>query len=359
MKVVRIVGARPQFMQVPPVRNVLLAAGHTHILIHTGQHYDYAMSQGQLDDLGIGAPDYNLEVGSGPQGMTTGRMIEKIEALLMELRPDLVVVDGDTNSTLASAIAVVKLGIPLVHIEAGVRERDRSRPEETNRILTDHCADINCAPVPRALEHLRREGLGEKSLLTGDVLLDCLCLYEQKADAKILTELGLKSHHFHLMTLHRPENTDHENYARFCAIMRAVSILDKPVIWPLHPRSAPILTRYQQEGKPLGMVRVVPPLTYLQLLALLQQCDMVLTDSGGLPREAAWNGKRCAMLSRLETWHDLVEKGWATIGKTDEASLVHAIEHARPADAVAARAFFGSGQAAARILEAIESRVAI
>ena len=207
MKIARIVGARPQFMQVPPLRNALIAAGHTHLLIHTGQHYDYAMSQGQFDDLGIGAADYNLEVGSGAQGMMTGRMIEKIEALLLELRPDMVVVDGDTNSTLATAIAVAKLHIPLVHIEAGVRDFDRSRPEEINRILTDHAADVNCAPIPRALENLRRENLGEKSLLTGDVLLDCMCLYEGKADPVILPELGLKDGQFHVMTLHRPEKT--------------------------------------------------------------------------------------------------------------------------------------------------------
>src|SRR5487761_1037940 len=356
MRIARIVGARPQFMQVPPLRDTLLAAGHEHILIHTGQHYDYALSQGQLDDLNLGAPDYNLLVGSGPQGETTGRMLAALESLLDQIKPDLVVVDGDTNSTLAGALAVTKMHWPLVHVEAGLRDFDRSRPEEINRVLTDHIATLNCAPVPRALANLRNENIGARSILSGDLLLDCLCRSEARADESILCELKLQSGGYYLMTLHRPENTDFGRYDRFCYILGVVAALDKPVIWPVHPRAQPILKRYTEEAGSLGAIRPIAPVTYLKMLALVQGCGMVLTDSGGLPREAVWSGKRCVMLFSVDTWHDLLDQDWATIGKNDKASIESAIEAARPPDASAARAFFGGGKASEAIARATETR---
>lgn len=357
MKIARIVGARPQFMQVPCLRNAMLDMGWTHILVHTGQHYDYELSQGQCDDLQLGTPEYNLDVGSGPPGMVTGRMIERIEALLDDIRPDIVVVDGDTNSTFATAMAVVKTTIPLVHVEAGLRDFERGRPEEVNRTLTDHAADLNCAPVARAMGYLAQENLSARSVLTGDLLLDCLCHYERRADGSILKELGLSSHRFHLMTLHRPENTDLRQYKRFCDIMSVAVELDLPVVWPVHPRTEAILNRYIDDGKPLGAVRTVAPLTYLRLLALLQNCDMVLTDSGGLPRESAWCGKKCVVLYGSNIWPDLVEQGWSTLGSTNKDSIEKGVNEAVVPDYHAARAFFGGGQASMRVVDAIRTRL--
>lgn len=356
MKIVRIVGARPQFMQVPSVRNAVLEMGWTHILVHTGQHYEYALSQGQCDDLELGKPDFNLHVGSGPPGMVTGRMIERIEALLGEICPDIVLVDGDTNSTLATAMAVVKTPIPLVHAEAGLRDFERGRPEEINRTLTDHASDLNCAPVARAMDSLAQENLSSRSVLTGDLLLDCLCLSERRADGSILKELCLSSARFHLMTLHRPENTDLSQYRRFCDVMSVASKLDEPVIWPVHPRSQPILSRYLDDGKSLGAVRTVAPLTYLRLLALLQNCEMVLTDSGGLPRESVWSGKKCVVLYGSNIWPDLIEQGWAKLGSGDRASMEKAVQEAVTPDSLAARNFFGGGEASRRVVDAIRTR---
>jgi UDP-N-acetylglucosamine 2-epimerase len=343
-------------MQAPCLRTQILERGFTHILVQTGQHYDYALSQGQCDDLDLGRPDYDLAVGSNSHGAATGRMIERIEGLLADIRPDIVVVDGDTNSTLAAAIAVAKTPVPLVHVEAGVRDFERACPEEINRTLADHAADLNCAPIRRALDNLVRENLGARSVLTGDLLLDCLCQNENRADGTILKELLLKSGRFHLMTLHRPENTDLIKYERFCDIMSVVSQLDLPVIWPVHPRVEPVLKKYADQGKPLGAVRLVAPLTYLRLLALLQNCEMVLTDSGGLPREAVWSGKKCIVLYGSDLWPDLIEQGWVKRGGSNRASIEKAVREAVVADAHAAREFFGGGQAAQKVVEAIQAR---
>lgn len=357
MKIVRIVGVRPQLMQVPSLRTAILEQGFTHILVHTGQHYDYALSQGQCDDLELGKPDYNLDVGAAGHGAATGRMIERIEALLDGIKPDIVVVDGDTNSTLAAAIAVAKTPIPLVHVEAGLRDFERGRPEEINRTLTDHAADLNCAPVPRAIDNLTRENLGSRSVLTGDLLLDCLCQYEKRADRSILAELQLSPGKYHLMTLHRPENTDLSQYERFCDILSVASQLDLPVVWPAHPRVQPILKKFGDAGKPLGAVKLIEPLTYLRLMALLQNCQMVLTDSGGLPREAAWTGKKCVVLYASDMWPDLVEQGWAKLASTGRKSIEKAVGEAVVPDAHRAREFFGGGQAAKRVVEAIRGRL--
>jgi UDP-N-acetylglucosamine 2-epimerase len=354
MRIARVVGARPQFMQLPALMAALKEAGHEQVLVHTGQHYDHNMSEQFFADMGLPRPDINLEIGSGSHGAATGRIVERFEQTLREILPDAVVVDGDTNSTLGAALAAVKLHIPVVHIEAGLRDFDRRRPEEINRILTDHASELNCAPIPRALENLRHEGLGPRSVLTGDVLLDCFDIYRPRRSMRVREELGLAEGGYHVMTLHRPENTDLSEEARFNAIMSVVTSLDKPVVLAVHPRTQPIIDRFRAQAGGLGSLKVIPPVSYFEMLGLLDGCDCVLTDSGGLPREAAWSGKRCVMLFRVDTWHDLLGHGWATIGKTDSASIRSAFEAARPADAAAARAFFGGGQSARRIVAALD-----
>lgn len=358
MKIARVVGARPQFMQLPALIAALDAAGHRQVLVHTGQHYDHSMSEQFFADMGLPKPDINLEVGSGSHGATTGRIVERFEEVLRQVGPDAVVVDGDTNSTLGAALAAVKLHIPVAHIEAGLRDFDRRRPEEINRILTDHASELNCAPIPRALENLRREGLGARSELTGDVLLDCFDIYRPRRSMRVRQELGLADGGYHVMTLHRPENTDLAEEARFRDIMSVVTTLDKPVIFATHPRTQPILDRFTTQGGKLGSLRPIPPVSYFEMLGLLEGCDCAFTDSGGLPREAVWYGKRCVMLFRVDTWHDLLENGWATIGKTDRASIETAFQEARPADADAVRAFFGGGRSAQRIVARLERLLA-
>ncbi|MFN9279792.1 MAG: non-hydrolyzing UDP-N-acetylglucosamine 2-epimerase [Betaproteobacteria bacterium] len=355
MKILRVVGARPQFMQVPVVRDMLLSQGHEHVLLHTGQHYDDSMSAVFFRELGIPDADLNLGVASLGHGAMTGRMMEGIERAIQEHKPDAVLVDGDTNSTMAAALAAVKLHVPVVHIEAGLRDFDRKRPEEINRVVTDHVATRNCAPIPRALDNLRHEGRAEVSALTGDVLLDCYLRYFERRSHRMVQDLGLQPGGYHVSTLHRPENTDAANAARFADIMGFMASLDKPVILPLHPRSRTIVEQWQAVGGQLGSIRLIPPVTYLEMLALLEGADCVITDSGGLPREAVWTGCRCVMLFREDTWHDLLDNGWATIGKTDRASIETAYAQARRPDVSATRAFFGGGQASRRVVEQLTS----
>lgn len=357
MKIARFVGARPQFMQVPPLMGKILEAGHQHVLVHTGQHYDADLSDVFFRDLGIPEPDYNLNVGSGSHGKATGIMLERTEQVLQAINPDVVLVDGDTNSTLAAALAAVKLHIPVVHVEAGLRDFDRRRPEEINRIATDHCSDLNCAPIPRALQNLENEGLGARSVLTGDVLLDCLVHYEKHFSKACQLKLNLKPMQYHVMTLHRPENTDFEFYPRFCEIMAAVGNVGLPVIFPVHPRTQPILKKYIEEHGSTGDIQPIAPLSYFEILGLVSDCDTVFTDSGGLPREATWLGRRCVMLFKVETWHDLLGNGWAQIGMTDRTSIEKAFERSRPANSKATRDMFGAGKASHRIVEAINAHL--
>ncbi|WCM89328.1 non-hydrolyzing UDP-N-acetylglucosamine 2-epimerase [Acidovorax sp. NCPPB 3576] len=355
MKVLRVVGARPQFMQVPVVRDVLLQRGHEHVLLHTGQHYDDSMSAVFFRELGIPPADINLGISELGHGGMTGRMMEGIERSLQEVRPDVLLVDGDTNSTMAAALSAVKLHIPVVHIEAGLRDFDRKRPEEINRVVTDHVASINCAPIPRAISNLENEGLGASAVLTGDVLLDCFVHYFERRSHSVVAELELQPGGYYLSTLHRPENTDLVNAERFSAIFGFLSDLDKPVILPLHPRSRRMVEQWQSAGGRLGAIRLVPPVTYLEMLALLEGADCVFTDSGGLPREAVWMGCRCVMLFREDTWHDLLEQGWAAIGKTDRSSIEAAFNQAVRPDKKSTRDFFGGGEAAKRVVEQLES----
>ncbi|MDR0225285.1 MAG: UDP-N-acetylglucosamine 2-epimerase (non-hydrolyzing) [Burkholderiaceae bacterium] len=355
MKVLRVVGARPQFMQVPAVRDVLIERGHEHILLHTGQHYDDSMSTVFFRELGIPDADINLGISELGHGAMTGRMMEGIEKALKDVRPDAVLVDGDTNSTMAAALAAVKLHIPVVHIEAGLRDFDRKRPEEINRTVTDHVATINCAPIKRALHNLENEGLQHTASLTGDVLLDCFVRYSERRSDAIVKQFGLRPDGYYLSTLHRPENTDAVNATRFSDIFDFLSNLDKPVILPLHPRTKGIVEHWQGNGGKLGSIKLVPPVTYLEMLGLLQGADCVFTDSGGLPRETVWTGRRCVMLFREDTWHDLLENNWAQIGKTDKASIETAFTSAQKPDITETRNFFGAGLAAKKVVDQLEN----
>jgi UDP-GlcNAc3NAcA epimerase len=354
LKIARILGTRPQFMQAPVVHAALLARGLDEELVHTGQHYDAGMSEVFFEELGLPNPVVNLRVGSHSQGVATGRMMSVIEEYLQHAKPAAVLVDGDTNSTMAAALAAVKMHIPVFHIEAGLRDFDRKRPEEINRIVTDHVSSLNFAPIPRAFDNLVKEGRVGTARLTGDVLCDCFVANSSRADSSVVKTHALEVGGYHVMTLHRPENTDLEQYERFCDIIDAIGQSGKPVIFPVHPRTRKIIAkRTRDKGMPENII-MIDPVSYLQMLGLLKDADCIFTDSGGLPREAAWMGKRVVMLFRVDTWHDLVLNKWAQIGKTDTASILKAFDAATPADSAVIE-FYGGGRAAEVIADHVDT----
>lgn len=357
--IVRIVGTRPQLMQVPTILNEVLKTDMNHILVHTGQHYDFEMSETFFKKLKLPAPHFNLDVGSGSHAQTTGHAMIKLEKILIEIDPAGVLVDGDTNSTLAGALAAAKLNIPVFHIEAGTRDLDRNRPEEINRIMTDHLATLNFSPIKRALDNLKNEGLGSKSEFYGDVLLDCYNYFEDMIDMTILEDLQLRNVKYNLMTLHRPENTDLSQFEFFSEILKFIDSLDEITIFPVHPRTKSVVEKYKNTFGNFKRIRVIEPVDYLRMRGLLQNSETVFTDSGGLPREAVWTGKKCIMFFRQDTWHDLIENNWAGIYKGGNASLLpNLYSRLKTPNKDLTQKFFGAGMASEKIVNKISEVLA-
>jgi UDP-N-acetylglucosamine 2-epimerase len=356
LDLIRIVGARPQFMQAAVLRRELDQRGHKEILVHTGQHYDDEMSRVFFEELGIPEPDGNLGIGSGAHGAQTGRMLEAIEAMLARTPCDAVVVDGDTNSTLAGALAAAKLHIPVVHVEAGMRSFDRRMPEEVNRVVTDHIADLLCAPTAGAAANLKREGLGSRTVVTGDLMYDCLVAFQDRAREGVLSRLELEPRAYILATVHRAENTD--AFERLRGILAALAALPLPVILPVHPRTRAGVETFGERAAGRGALRPVAPVGYLEMLALERHAQCILTDSGGVQREAFCMGVPTVILRDTTEWRELIEHdrsvlaGWAR----DDILAAYQAVSAHPHDApVRAREeIFGDGHAAARVAEAIE-----
>ncbi|MGC9019425.1 MAG: non-hydrolyzing UDP-N-acetylglucosamine 2-epimerase [Candidatus Bipolaricaulaceae bacterium] len=362
MKVVDIVGARPQFIKLAPILQAIEHHNLEHpespiheVLVHTGQHYDYEMSQVFFDELGLKAPDYHLGVGSGTHGYQTGEMLKRVEEVLLKEKPDLVMVYGDTNTTLAGALAAAKLHIPVAHVEAGLRSFNRRMPEEINRVLTDHVSDLLFCPTQTAVENLRREGITEGVHRVGDVMYDAALLYLDLAERKsrILERLDLAPRSYALATVHRAENTD--DLERLRAIFEGLGRIGReglPVILPLHPR-----TRKQVEA--LGLrshaVRMLEPVSYLDMLVLEKNARVILTDSGGVQKEAFFFRVPCVTLREETEWVETVEAGWNTLVGCDPGRIVRAALEARPG--VDSTWPYGDGRAAKRIVEfLVESR---
>ncbi len=344
-----IVGARPQFIKAAPVSRALRCHARE-ILVHTGQHYDRGMSAIFFEELQLPEPDYNLCIGSGSHGKQTGEMLIAIEEVLLKERPDWVLVYGDTNSTLAGALAAVKLHIPIAHIEAGLRSFNRAMPEEHNRVLTDHAADLLFCPTPHAVDLLAQEGITHGVHLTGDVMLDAFLYNAELADrhSAILTELGLQPREYYLATLHRPANTDDPTQLQ--TLLSTLAKLALPVVLPLHPR-----TRYQIEQHNLlpeskiGNLKLVEPVGYLDMLMLERYAQLILTDSGGVQKEAYMAGVPCITLREETEWIETVESGWnVLVGAAPEHIQAAAHDFARPKDHPA---LYGDGHAAERITE--------
>ncbi len=347
--VLTIVGARPQFIKAAPVsRTLRRVAGE--ILIHTGQHYDYGMSDVFFEELEIPKPDYDLGIGSGPHGRQTGEMLIAIEKVLLKEKPDWVLVYGDTNSTLAGTLAAVKLHIPVAHVEAGLRSFNRAMPEEHNRVLTDHAADLLFCPTQHAVNLLAREGITRGVHLTGDVMYDAFLhnatLAEQRST--ILSSLKLRPQGYYLATLHRPANTD--DPGRLKTLLKTLAALDSPVILPLHPRTRQQIERHTllPESAPQNL-RLIDPVGYLDMLMLERHAARILTDSGGVQKEAYMAGVPCITLREETEWVETVEVGWNILVGADPERLRTAVrEFAPPSDRPA---LYGDGHAADRITE--------
>ncbi|OJX09388.1 MAG: UDP-N-acetylglucosamine 2-epimerase [Caedibacter sp. 37-49] len=356
-KILRIVGARPQIMQVPTVREKLIKLGHHEILLHTGQHFDQNMSGAHLTSLQLPTPDINLGIGSGLHGSQTGKMLIEIEKIMLEIKPDAVVVDGDTNSTLAGALAASKLHIPLFHIEAGPRSGYRKQPEEVNRTLTDHCASINFSPTEHAQTTLTKEGLGQKSFLVGDVLLDCLLSYLPSVDDKIYEQYDLESKNYAVLTLHRADNTTHEGgIERLFTILEGVSHLDIPVIFPVHPRTLPYIKKYQEQ-KSLGAIRLVEPLDYLSIIGLLKHAAICITDSGGLQRESLWLGIPTVVTLEHNVWQEFTKNKWIYEPPFQVDAIAECRSHAPQIDPNIVKDYMGNGNASEKIAKIIDEKL--
>jgi UDP-GlcNAc3NAcA epimerase len=356
MKIASIVGARPQFIKAAAVSRVLRRqAGVQEIVIHTGQHYDDNMSAVFFEELDIPPPDHHLGIGSGTHGVQTGRMLEAIESVLIKEQPDEVLVYGDTNSTLAGALAAVKLHVPVAHVEAGLRSFNRRMPEEVNRVLTDHVTDRLFAPTRAAVENLHREGIGSEHIyLVGDVMYDAALYYRAKATARsrILDRLGLTSKSYVLATIHRAENTDDPNRLKVIIDGFTAAAESLPVIFPVHPRTKHALQQNGLWDQASRRLRLIEPVGYLDMVMLEQHARLVTTDSGGVQKEAFFYRVPCVTLRDETEWVELVQLGWnRVVPPVDPAAIQSALQDAHP-DVLqnTPSDLYGGGQAADRIV---------
>ncbi|MBM7504155.1 non-hydrolyzing UDP-N-acetylglucosamine 2-epimerase [Agromyces aurantiacus] len=350
MKIVSVVGARPQFVKLAPIAKAATAASVDHVIVHTGQHYDPMLSDVFFDDLGIGTPDVHLGVGSGSHGVQTGAMLGALDAVFDEHRPDWVLVYGDTNSTVAAALSAVKMHLPVAHLEAGLRSFNRRMPEEHNRVLTDHAADLLLAPTQVAMEHLAAEGLANRSVLVGDVMTDVL--YEVRdavsgRRSQPVEELALEPGSFYVSTIHRAENTD--DPTRLAGIIGALSALDKPVVLLAHPR---LVAKAAAHGLDLSQGSLIAhaPMAYPDLIAAAVSSAGVVTDSGGLQKEAFLLRVPCTTVRTETEWVETVELGWNLLADTP-AEIAAAVTRPIPHQTDAMP--YGDGHAAERVIAAL------
>jgi len=378
MKIVTIVGARPQFVKAAAVSravqtyNQSISGNQTTILellVHTGQHYDRDMSDIFFEELGIPEPAYNLGIGSGSHGRQTGEMLRGIEEALLREQPDWLLAYGDTNSTLAGALAAVKLHIPVAHVEAGLRSHNRCMPEEINRVLTDHVSTLLLCPTETAVKNLKDEGIKQGVHLVGDVMYDAVLhdLPVAERRSAILRDLGLQPKGYHLATVHRAENTD--DTIRLDGILAALQEISRirPVVWPMHPRTRQVLSRLHpslladaiedhstpipgRAGTHHGLC-AINPVSYFDMLVLEKNAKLILTDSGGVQKEAYWLGVPCVTLRDETEWVETVEVGWNVLAGADRDQIVRLAETRTPPGE--RPALFGAGDAAKRTIEVL------
>jgi UDP-GlcNAc3NAcA epimerase len=360
MKILTVVGARPQFIKASAVSRAIERLnngnnGHrvSEVLLHTGQHYNYNMSQVFFDQLKIPVPQYHLDIKSKYHGEMTGLMLARIEPILLTDKPDFVMVYGDTNSTLAGALAAAKLHIPVIHVEAGLRSFNPLMPEEINRVLTDHISSLLICPTKTSVENLGKEGINTGVFYVGDVMLDAFLFCRDLAsiESTLLSDLGLNPRSYYLATIHRQENSD--NAGNLEDIFRALHQLasaDCPVIFPMHPRTEINLMALERKTRLSPHVRLIPPVSYLDMIALETQARLILTDSGGVQKEAYFSGVPCVTLRNETEWTETVQSGWNRLAGTECQKITDACEQAIHYTPAEQPQFYGDGRAGEKLV---------
>lgn len=348
MRVITIVGARPQFIKASPVSRALRQQ-HTEILVHTGQHYDPDMSDVFFDELAIPRPDVNLGVGALSNLEQIAHMILALQPIALQEKPDYLLIYGDTNSTLAGALVGRALSIPVAHVEAGLRSYNRAMPEENNRVLTDHISSLLFCPTDVAQANLAREGITEGVRVVGDVMIDALLQNRARASDRVLRETGVTAGEYFLATVHRPANTDAAE--PLASIFGAFAALDRPVVLPAHPRLRKALERFAI-ALPANVI-IIPPVGYLDMLSLSQAACVILTDSGGLQKEAYALGVPCVTMRTETEWVETVDAGWNRIVGADTGAISAGVAAALAARPAAHPDFYGDGHASERIIAAL------
>ncbi len=360
MKVVSIVGARPQFVKAGIVSRELRNRGVREIFVHTGQHYDFEMSEVFFRELNLPEPDYYLGVGSGTHGEQTGRMLIEIEKVLLKENPDVVLVYGDTNSTLAGALAAAKLHIDVAHVEAGLRSYNMEMPEEINRVLTDHISKFLFAPTETAVKNLKREGIEKGVYLVGDVMYDVALEVLSKVDERgILSKWNLHPDGYILVTIHRAENTDSENHLREIAgALRELSLNhNHKIFFPVHPRTRKKLEEYNLlEVLDVPNLILSRPVTYFEMVVLEKNAAAIITDSGGVQKEGFFFGTRCVIPRNETEWVELVETGWNILSGVKSEDIVKSTLQIISGDPPEiGKRFYGEGDASKKIAELLTS----
>lgn len=365
IRILTIVGARPQFIKAKMISEAFfqhnkknLAPLITEIIVHTGQHYDYNMSQIFFDQMEIPSPQYHLGVKLSSHGEMTGVMMVKIEKVVIEENPDWVLVYGDTNSTLAAALAAVKLHIPIAHVEAGLRSWNRKMPEEINRLITDKISSLLLCPTDLAVKNLRKEGIVNRVYNVGDVMYDAFLVFKKLASEKsnIIKELDLISRHFCLATVHRQENTD--DPSQLISVFSAFERLagkECPFIIPLHPRTVKILEKLKTFKLKNPFIHIISPVSYLDMIELESHARVIFTDSGGMQKEAFFSHVPCVTLREETEWMETVEVGWNFLAGANTRKIIETFEVATGKVWNNFPNFYGKGDASKKILEVLIS----
>ncbi|KRU25560.1 UDP-N-acetylglucosamine 2-epimerase [Clostridium sporogenes] len=350
MKILTVVGARPQFIKAAAVSNIIRKE-HEEILVHTGQHYDENMSKVFFEELQIPKPDYNLEIGSGNHGEQTGKMLIDLEKIYLKEKPDLVLVYGDTNSTLAGSLCASKLLIPVAHVEAGLRSFNMNMPEEQNRILTDHISKLLFVPTVTAEDNLHNEGINQQVHNVGDVMFDAVLHFKKLAEEKesILNKISIKSGEYILTTIHRAENTNDIN--RLKNIIEALNESGKRIVLPLHPRTKKYIEDYNLQFG--NNVKLIEPVGYLDMITLEMNSQKIVTDSGGVQKEAFFMKKPCITMRDETEWVETVKSGWNIVVGTDKNKILNSILNFQPNGYQ--KSIFGDGKASYKILDIINN----
>ena len=363
MKLLTILGARPQFVKAAVMSRAISRQkeSFSEVIVHTGQHYDENMSQIFFDELDIPQPNYFLKTGGGSHAEMTAKMLVELEGIMQKEKPDVVLVYGDTNTTLSGALAAVKIHIPVVHVEAGLRSYNKRMPEEVNRVLCDHCSTLLFTPTNEGKQNLLKEGVTESSIaVVGDIMYDAVLYYAKKAQEKssILAQLELENKSFVLATCHRQENTDVED--RLENILEALAEIAKEetVVLPLHPRTKKCLEQKGLDKKYQNAIRFIPPVSYFDMLALESSAKLVITDSGGVQKEAYFFQAPCLILRDESEWTELIEAGYATLVGANKSNILEAYQDMSAQKIQWRDSIYGDGSCAEKILECLSKTFA-